>query len=283
MGGGGRVVRTPPALLAALAVPAAACLTLFFLLPLGVIMVEAFAGGGAGFTRLLGRAEFWAGLRNTFALGVTAGALSVLVGFAVALHLSRMSEARRTAFLLVIALPLTFSGLIVAFGFILAWGRAGFFTLLLERWLGVDPAEFARFVYSPQGLGFVYAYYLVPRVVMLLLPVLVNFDRAQLAAAESLGATRLRALVGILLPQVAPAALVAFCLVVAVAFGAYGTALALVGSGQANILPLQLFTMVSDAGADWAETAALALILTVLCSLVMAAGEAASLRGETPD
>jgi putative spermidine/putrescine transport system permease protein len=183
--------------------------------------------------------------------------------------------------LLIISLPLTFSGLIVAFGFILAWGRAGFFTIALNRMFGVDAAEFARFVYSPQGLAFVYAYYLIPRVVMLLLPVLVNFDQAQLSAAESLGASRLRAMVGILLPQVAPSALVAFCLVVAVAFGAYGTALALVGSGQANILPLQLFAMVSDAGADWPETAALALILTALCSTVMAAGEVVSIRKET--
>jgi putative spermidine/putrescine transport system permease protein len=274
---------TPPSLLAALAVPGAACLLLFFLLPLGVVALEAFHGGGAGFARLLARAEFWAGLRNTLALGLTAGTVSVLVGFAVALHLSRMSEARRTAFLLLISLPLTFSGLVVAIGFILAWGRAGFFTLMLNRLVGVDAAEFARFVYSPQGLAFVYAYYLIPRVVMLLLPVLVNFDRAQLAAAESLGATRWRAMLGILLPQVAPSALVAFCLVVAVAFGAYGTALALVGSGQANILPLQLFAMVSDADADWPETAALALVLTALCSVVMAAGEAVSVRHERRD
>lgn len=271
---------TSSSLLAALAVPGAACLALFFLLPLGVVLAESLAGHGAGFTRLLARPEFWTGLRNTLALGVAAGVVSVAVGFAVALHLSRMAEGRRTALLLLISLPLTFSGLVVAFGFILAWGRAGFFTVLLNRAFGVDAAEFARFVYSPYGLAFVYAYYLIPRVVMLMLPVLVNFDRGQLAAAESLGATRLRALAGILLPQVAPTALVAFCLVVAVAFGAYGTALALVGSGQANILPLQLFAAVSDAGADWTETAALAVILTALCSLVMAAGEAVSVGRE---
>jgi putative spermidine/putrescine transport system permease protein len=269
---------TPPSLLAALAAPGAACLLLFLLLPLGIVAAESLSGGGAGYLRLVARAEFWGGLRNTLALGLAAGAISVTVGFAVALHLSRLTEARRTALLLLISLPLTFSGLIVAFGFILAWGRAGFFTLALEALFGVDPAGFARFVYSPAGLAFVYAYYLIPRVVLLLLPVLVNFDRAQLAAAESLGATRWRALIGILLPQVAPSALAAFCLVVAVAFGAYGTALALVGSGQVNILPLQLFAMVSDAGADWGETAALALVLTALCSLTMAVGEAVASR-----
>lgn len=269
---------TPRPLLAAMAAPGAACLLLFFLLPLGVVALESLAGGGAAYARLLARPEFWLGLRNTMALGLTAGAVSVLAGFAVALHLSRLPERQRGALLLLIALPLTFSGLVVAFGFILAWGRAGFFTLALHQMFGVEPAGFARFVYSPQGLAFVYAYYLIPRVVMLLLPVLVNFDRRQLAAAESLGAGRLRALWAILLPQVAPAALAAFCLVVAVALGAYGTALALVGSGQANILPLQLFARVSDPSADWPETAALAILLTALCASVIAAGEAAAGR-----
>ena len=175
------------------------------------------------------------------------------------------------------ALPLTFSGLVVAFGFILAFGRAGFVTLSLERLFGVDPAAFASLVYSPAGLAVVYSYYLIPRVVMLMLPVLVNFDRAQLAAAASLGAGPWRAVADVLVPQILPTAAAAFCLVVAVAFGAYGTALALVGT-QVNILPLQLFTMVSDAGTDFPLAAALALVLTALCTAAMSIGEVAVAR-----
>ena len=175
----------------------------------------------------------------------------------MALHLSRISEAARTVLVFFIALPLTFSGLIVAYGFILAYGRAGFITQLLA-FAGVDPATFARFLYSPQGLAFASSYYLVPRVVMLLLPVLVNFDAAQLVAAESLGATRGRAIRDIMVPQILPTALSAFCLIAAVVIGAYGTALALVGT-QVNILPLQLYSMISESGSDFPAAAALAL------------------------
>lgn len=57
-----------------------------------------------------------------------------------------------------------------------------------------------------------------------------------------------------------------------------GTALALVASDQANILPLQLFALVPDIGADWPDEAALALVLTALCSVVTAAGKAVSVR-----
>jgi putative spermidine/putrescine transport system permease protein len=136
----------------------------------------------------------------------------------------------------------------------------------------VDPGAFARFIYSPPGLAFAYSYYLIPRVVLLLLPVLVNFDRTQIVAAESLGASRLGALRDILIPQVAPAAIGAFCLVAAVALGAYGTALALVGT-QLNILPLVIYSRISETGSDFPAAAALSLVLMTLCSVVMAAGE----------
>ncbi|TAD86848.1 MAG: ABC transporter permease subunit [Alphaproteobacteria bacterium] len=245
---------------------------IFLLLPLGYVAVEAAEGQGRGLLLLVSSRSFWTGFLNSTVLGLSAATLSLALGLGVALRLARMGHAARTIWLFVIALPLTFSGLIVAYGFILAFGRAGFVTLSLEVIAGVDPAAFSQAVYSPYGLAFVYAYYLVPRVVMTLTPVILNFDHSQLAAAESLGASRRRTLVDILLPQLYGPMMSAFALVAAVAIGAYGTALALVGS-QVNILPLQLFTMVSDAGADFAVTASLGLVLTALCSIVIGIGE----------
>jgi putative spermidine/putrescine transport system permease protein len=183
-----------------------------------------------------------------------------------------MSEARRTALMFFISLPLTFSGLIVAYGFILAFGRAGFVTLVLEHFGLVDAAHFAGFIYSPTGLAFAYCYYLIPRVVLVLLPVLLNFEHQQILAAQSLGAGRLRAMWDVLIPATLPSAVVAFCLVAAVAFGAYGTALALVGT-QVNILPLLLYSKVSDVGSDFPAAAALSVVLLAGCTLIMAVGE----------
>lgn len=262
---------------AALATPGLLVFALFFAVPLGFVAAEAAAGGWRATAALLGQPTFWTGLANSLALGLLAATLSTLFGLAVALRLARMGDRARMGWLFLIALPLTFSGLIVAYGFILAFGRAGFVTISLQALLGVDPVTFSQAVYSPYGLAFVYAYYLVPRVVMLLTPVLVNFDAAQLAAAESLGATRWRTLRDVLLPQLRAPLVSSFTLVAAVAIGAYGTALALVGS-QVNILPLQLFTMVSDAGSDFAVTAALGLILAAICSAVMGFGEAFGAR-----
>jgi putative spermidine/putrescine transport system permease protein len=264
-----------------LAAPGAALFIFFFLIPLVVVSMDGFTGGGAAFLRVLRNETFWSGLRGSLILAATASVFSLIVGFAVALHLSRIGETARTILVFFIALPLTFSGLIVAYGFILSYGRAGFITQILAM-IGVDPVTFSRLLFSPQGLAFAASYYLIPRVVMLLLPVFVNFDIAQFTAAESLGATRGRIIRDILIPQIMPTAVTAFCLIAAVAIGAYGTALALVGT-QVNILPLQLYSMISETGSDFPAAAALSLLLMALCSCIIAIGEVVAARHERQD
>ena len=254
-----------------LCAPAAGLLSVFFALPVAVVAMDALREGTKAFGRAFTLPGFWPSLAGSLSLTFAAAAGSTLVGVAVALHLSRLSERRRTLLSFVIALPLTFSGLIVAYGFILGYGRAGFVTQLLG-YAGFDPAVIGKALFTPVGLAFASSYYLIPRVVMGILPVLVNFDRAQLAAAESLGATSAQAFRQVMLPQVAAPVGAAFCLVAAVVFGAYGTALALVGT-QLHILPLQLYSLISETGTDFPAAAALALLITAVCSAVMTTGE----------
>ncbi len=259
-----------------LALPGVGVLTAFFLAPLAVVFIE--AGKGDAIARLFAGREFWDALVASLWLGARAAALSLVVGIGVAAHLARVSPRLRAALQVLIALPLTFSGLIVAYGFILLLGRAGFITLLLEK-VGADPAAIAGAFYGPVGLIFAYSYYLIPRVVLMLLPVFLNFDPRQMQAAESLGAPRWRAWFEIVLPQVAPTFLAAFCLVAAVAVGAYGTALALVGT-QLNILPLRLYALISDVGADFPLASAVSVLLLAVCSMIMAVAEIAAARAE---
>jgi putative spermidine/putrescine transport system permease protein len=251
--------------------PAGILFTLFFLLPLGSVVAESFGDSGRAYYRFFIDPVFWRGLQGTMILGTAAPLLSVLVGLFVALHLARKTSARRMALLFLISLPLTFSGLIVAYGFILVFGRAGFVTLLAAQ-LGANPATLAGFVFSPWGLGMAYSYYLIPRAVLILLPAILNFRFDEIAAARSLGASAFRAHVDIMIPQIMPSLFAAFCLTSAVAIGAYGTALALVGT-QVNILPLLLYSKISESGSDFPAAAAMSVILMAICCLVVTAAE----------
>jgi putative spermidine/putrescine transport system permease protein len=254
-----------------LASPGVLLLALFFALPVLAVAVDALREGGNAFARVFATSGFWTALGGSAALTLVAATLSTVVGVAVALYLSRLAPHKRTALSFVIALPLTFSGLIVAYGFILGYGRAGFVTQLLAK-TGLDAATIGGALFTPTGLAFASSYYLIPRVVIGMLPVLVNFDRAQLAAAESLGATPAQAFRQVLLPQIAAPVVASFCLVAAVVFGAYGTALALVGT-QLPILPLRLYSLISETGSDFPAAAALALLITAVCSAIITTGE----------
>ena len=271
--------RTPAAITASFAVPGAVVFGLFFLLPLAAILTEAASDGGSAFARVWDDPTFWTGLRGSILLGVAAPLFSLLVGVPVAITLARLSPRMRTSLLIAISLPLTFSGLIVAYGFILLLGRAGFVTLLLAK-LGFDPAVVGGFIFSTLGLGLAYSYYLVPRVVLIVLPAVRNFDTVQLRAARSLGANPFRVLADVLIPQIMPSLIAAFCLTFAVSVGAYGTALALVGT-QVNILPLLLYSKISETGTDLPSAAVISIVLMAICAIAIAIGEIVFSRSRT--
>jgi putative spermidine/putrescine transport system permease protein len=251
--------------------PAWAFMALFFAAPLAALLPEAFAEGGSAFGRLFAHSLFFGALRNTLVLGLVSGVLSALLGTCIAIELARQPARRRQWMMTLLGLPLAFSGLVIAYGFILAFGRAGFVTQLLAG-LGADPAVIGGWIYSVGGLGLAYAYYLIPRVALSLYPVFANFDERPLLAAQTLGASRLRAFWDTVVPEVAPSVVSSACMVAALAMGTYGTALALVGT-QLNILPLMLLAQVSDGGSDFGLAAALSLVLMVVCVIVMGAGD----------
>ena len=258
--------------------PAWAFMALFFAVPLAALLPEAFGEGGSAFGRLFGNPLFFGALRNTLALGLAAGAVSALVGTCIAIELARQPAARRQWMMTLLGLPLAFSGLVIAYGFILAFGRAGFVTQLLAG-LGADPAAIGSWIYSVSGLGFAYAYYLIPRVALSLYPVFANLDLRPVQAARTLGASRARAFWDTVVPEVLPSVLSNACMVAAIAMGTYGTALALVGT-QLNILPLMLLAQVGDGGSDFAVAAALSLVLMVVCVIVMGVGDVFTRRRE---
>ncbi len=252
--------------------PAWCFMALFFALPLASLVPEAATEGGSAFARLWANPLLGKAFINTLVLGLTAGALSGLVGTVIAIELARQPEARRRWMMTLLGLPLAFSGLVIAYGFILAFGRSGFITQLLVA-IGFDGAVVGNWIYGAAGLGCAYAYYLVPRVALSLYPVFANLDLRPMQAARTLGATRWRAFRDTVITEVAPSVLSNACMVAAIAMGTYGTALALVGT-QLNILPLMLFAQVSDGGSDLSVAAALSLVLMALCVIVMGFGDA---------
>ncbi|MGX6999413.1 ABC transporter permease [Caballeronia sp. KNU42] len=253
------------------AVPAGLLLALFFALPLGALVVSAGADHGSAFVRLAQDPLVLSALGHSIALAFGAGTVSLALGLPLAIALAGQSPERRRWLLAMLGVPLAFSGLVIAYGFILAFGRAGFVTSLLAR-VGADPASVGSLIYTTTGLVVAYAYYLIPRVALMLFPAIANLDRQPLEAALTLGASPLRALFDVALRELWPSIAAAWCLVTSIALGTYGTALALAGT-QVNILPLLMYLKLSDGQTDFPLAAALSLVLTAGCTCVLALGE----------
>ncbi len=256
-----------------LIVPLLLWLLLFFLVPLCFVAFGSVYTAEEGFTLRYYRAALlarvnWEALKNSLWLAATTTLLGVLSGAGLSYLIFRMGERTRQLFLSLITVPLTFSGLVIAFAFIITFGSSGTLTLLLARVLGADPGNLSAYLYTWKGLTLAYLYFLIPRMILTMMAAWTHFDWSLVEAAQSLGGEPLRILRRVILPAIWPSLLAGSALLFAVAMGAFGTAFALVGTGV-NILPLLIYTQVSDVSYNLPQANALSVLLTAVTTLLI--------------
>ncbi|MEA4881674.1 MAG: ABC transporter permease subunit [Synergistaceae bacterium] len=259
-----------------LLLPLAAVLGFFLLWPLALVLWESlYLDGGfslENYLTLFVRSLY----RESLATSLLLSASTALLGTAIGLPLSYFvykSGGRTKSFLLALtAVPLTFSGLVVGFAFIVLLGTSGFLTLILKKLFGINPLEFSSFLFTWRGLVIAYLYFLIPRMILTMTAAWSNANWSLAEAAVSLGAGPLTVLRRVIIPMLAPAILAGSSLLFAVSMGAFGTAFALTGIAV-KILPLVIYTHVSELSADIAKADALAIVLTLVTTGVIVAYE----------
>lgn len=259
-----------------LLLPLAAVLGFFLLWPLALVLWESlYLDGGfslENYLTLFVRSLY----RESLATSLLLSASTALLGTAIGLPLSYFvykSGGRTKSFLLALtAVPLTFSGLVVGFAFIVLLGTSGFLTLILKELFGINPLEFSSFLFTWRGLVIAYLYFLIPRMILTMTAAWSNANWSLAEAAVSLGAGPLTVLRRVIIPMLAPAILAGSSLLFAVSMGAFGTAFALTGIAV-KILPLVIYTHVSELSADIAKADALAIVLTLVTTGVIVAYE----------
>ena len=207
-------------------------------------------------------------LATSLALSVSTTLLGVLIGLPLSYGMHRSGPRMQNAILTLASIPLTFSGLVVGFAFIVLLGTSGFVTLLLKKFFDINPLEFSAFLFTWRGLVVAYCYFLIPRMILTMTAAWSTADWSLFEAARSLGAGPFRILFRVLLPMIGPAVLAGSSLLFAVSMGAFGTAFSLTGIGV-KILPLVIYTHVSELSTDIAKADALAVFLTIITTLII--------------
>ena len=157
-----------------------------------------------------------------------------------------------------------FSGVPLAFAFIILLGFNGSITIMLKQAGIIQDFN----LYSKTGLIILYTYFQIPLGVLLLYPAFDALREDWRESAALLGANGWQYWRHIGLPVLTPALLGTFVILVANALGAYATVYALT-TGNFNVLPIRIAAMVSgDISLDPNMASALAVILVALMTVV---------------
>lgn len=260
------------------AVPFFLYIAVFLLLPIVVLAVEAFR-----VTDPLTFEESWSAANlgtvsegvyrrayvGSLQLSAIAAVLSAVLGLALAVAVLRArGQLLRRLVLTASGVLANFGGIPLAFAFLATIGTAGVVTALLTDTLGIGLGGFK--LASMTGLALVYLYFLIPLMVLTIIPALEALRPQWREAADNLGATGWQYWRYVGGPVLAPPVIGATMLLFASAFAAYATARALVGS-SIPLVTLQIADALSSNVVVGAENLgkALALGMVVLVGLVM--------------
>lgn len=160
-----------------------------------------------------------------------------------------------------------FSGVPLAFAFIILLGANGCLTLLMRQFGLMN--DFS--LYSKAGLVLIYTYFQIPLGVMLLYPAFEALREEWRESAALLGAGTPRYWRHIGLPVLMPALAGTFVILLANALGAYATLFALTG-GNFNAIPIRISALVAgDLYLDPNMAGALGMLLVALMTLITVA------------
>jgi len=241
-----------------LALPLALFLALLVAWPLAHLAGAALAAPGA-MASVLRAGRYRTALVHSLALSAAAAAAAVALALLPAWTLARQRFAGARLLRAAIALPLTFSGVLVGFLAVVVLGRVGAVPELAALAFGRE--LFAGSAYTVAGLFLAYLYFEVPRATVTLEAAFRRFPWELAAAARTLGAGPGERLRKVVLPLLAPALRAALAVTFSASMGSFGVALLL--ARRFTLAPLEVYTELTGFLND-AVAGALCLALAVL-------------------
>ncbi|MEO5784654.1 MAG: ABC transporter permease [Casimicrobiaceae bacterium] len=216
-------------------------------------------------------------LWRTLALGAWTTAGCLILGFPLALLLSRLRGMRRSMLYFVLLLPLLTSAVVRTFGWMILLGNNGFINKsLIAMGIVDDPI---RMMYSMTGIVIALVEVLLPFMVLALDAALLNIDPHLYEAAQNLGARRARVFTRITLPLVLPGIVSGSVLVFTLAVSAFVTP-SLIGGPRIKLMATLIYQQ-SMGLLNWPFGGAIAFVMlfTILALFVLTFRVTARPRG----
>lgn len=249
-------------LLLGCAAPAAAFFLMFWLLPVLRLLALPADKGWATYFAVLTDSRYLQSMLNTVLLSLGVTLATLVLGGAVGVYLARRDFVGKRVLLSLLTLPLSFPGVIIGFFVILLGGRQGLVADLSDALVG----ERITFAYGLLGLFLAYLYFSLPRAIATYAAAAESMNLQLEEAARSLGASRLRVVRDVWLPELAPTTLACGAILFATSMGAFGTAFTL--ASKFEVIPITIYNEFTNY-ANFALAASLSIALGVVTWLVL--------------
>ncbi len=253
------------------AAPALFWLSVFFLAPLVIIVAYSFmtpgARGGIEWKptldayRAIANPTFLKVTLSTIVMAIGATAITLLIAIPCGYYMARSKH--QNLLLMLVMIPFWTNFLIRIYAWIAILGNEGFLNdILLATGL---TTESIRFLYNRGAVMLVLVYTYLPYAILPLYSTIDKFDFSLLEAARDLGATKLKAINRVLMPNIKGGILTAFLFTFIPIFGAYAVPL-LVGGTESYMLG-NLIADELTKSRDWPLASAISLVITLVTTI----------------
>lgn len=257
---------------------------LFFLVPLLYMLITSFSNS-EGFTlaqyqSVLTNRYILQGFKNSVTLSVISAVIALIVTLFAVYAITRFSQQVQEKILILTNLTSNFSGIPLAFAFIVLLGNSGLFTLLFDKWEIGALSSFS--LYSWSGLLLIYIYFQLPLAVMLLYPIYDGLQQQWKEAAALLGASTWQFWLKIGIPVMLPGIVGTFSVLFANAMGAYASAYALTSSNY-NLVAIRIGALIKGdifAQPELASAIAVLLAVTMVTAMLVSEWSIKKTRGK---
>ena len=250
-------------------VPFAVFFIVFQIAPLVWVLIhsvqsEESGWGLANFSKIFNSKFYLQAIQHSLEISFWSSLFGIVIAILGSYSLRKVDSRLRNFVNAFANMTSNFSGVPLAFAFIILLGFNGSITIMLKQAGIIEDFN----LYSKTGLIILYTYFQIPLGVLLLYPAFDSLREDWRESASLLGANSWQFWRFIGLPVLTPALLGTFVILLANALGAYATVYALT-TGNFNVLPIRIAAMVSgDISLDPNMASALAVILVGLMTLV---------------
>ncbi|MDY6287516.1 MAG: ABC transporter permease subunit [Lachnospiraceae bacterium] len=216
---------------------------MYEIIPLIMVVINSFQSDtGGGFTlenykTVSGTLLYQMAITNSLKISLISAGIGILIAFLGARAVMNVHSRFRRVFMTILNMVSNFSGIPLAFAYMILLGNAGII-VQLGRTMGWDALANYN-LYTSNGLAMVYVYFQIPLSTLLLIPAFNAVRKEWKEAAMLLGSGSTGFWLKVGIPVLMPSILDTFSILFANALAAYATVYAIM-MNSISLLPIQI-------------------------------------------